>query len=103
MVTSHTGRVPWSLPGDFEHAMGVTLLEGSRVVAVVCPVASRITEEIAARLAGVIIYVASDDERRRVAHRCQPAQRIVVLPPGQPHGSDHVVQRSSTTGRGPSS
>lgn len=78
-VTAETGRVPWSLPADFEHAMGVSLLEGNRVLAVVCPVASRITEEIAERLVSATIYVATSDEQHRIARRCQPTQRIVVL------------------------
>jgi hypothetical protein len=49
------------------------------VVAVVCPIASRITGEIADRLAGVTVYVASGQERRAVANRCRRGQRIVLL------------------------
>jgi hypothetical protein len=94
-VTSRTGRIPWTLPADFEHAMGVSIIDGSRVAAVVCPVASRITDEIADRLLGVTIYVASDDEQRRIALRCQPAQRIVVLTLGQSHGMDPALRAST--------
>jgi hypothetical protein len=50
---------------------------------VVCPVASRITDEIADRLVHVTIYVASDNEQRRIAGKCRPAQRITVLTMGE--------------------
>jgi hypothetical protein len=50
-VTSQTGRTPWTSPDDFEHAMGVSLIVNSQPTAVICPIASRITDEIANRLA----------------------------------------------------
>jgi competence protein CoiA len=77
-VTGQTGTAPWVLKGDPEHAMGVSVLCGSRVAAVICPVASRITTEIAERLAEVTVYVASDQEQRAIARRCRPGQRFVV-------------------------
>lgn len=78
-VTGQMGTPPWHLPADFEHAMGVSVLAEHHVVAVVCPVASRITEEVADRLADVTVYVASEAEQRAIAHRCRRGQRIVLL------------------------
>lgn len=70
---------PWTLDGDHEHAMGVSIVAAGRVVAVICPVASRVTAEIADRLAEVTVYVASEDERRMLARRCRGDQRFVVV------------------------
>jgi competence protein CoiA len=78
-VTAQMGTPPWHLPADFEHAMGVSVIADHHVVAVVCPVASRITGEVADRLAGVTVYVASDRERRAIANKCRGGQRIVLL------------------------
>ncbi len=80
-VESATGERPWPLPGDHEHGMGVSIVSGGRVRAVVCPIASRITDEVAERLAGLTVYVASDQERAAVARRCRPGQQIAVLSP----------------------
>jgi hypothetical protein len=59
--------------------MGVSVIADHHVVAVVCPVASRITGEVADRLAGVTVYVASHRERRAIADKCRRGQRIVLL------------------------
>ncbi|WP_203791607.1 hypothetical protein [Paractinoplanes rishiriensis] len=48
-------------------------------MAVICPVASRITAEIAERLADVTVYVASDHEQQRLAPRCRTGQNFVVV------------------------
>lgn len=78
-VTAQMGTPPWHLPADFEHAMGVSVIAEHRVVAVVCPVAARISGEVADRLVGVTVYVASEPERRAIARRCRRGQRIVLL------------------------
>jgi competence protein CoiA len=78
-MTEQTATVPWTLDGDPEHAMGVSIILDSRVVAVVCPVASRITAEIAERLTDVTVYVASDHEHQRLARRCRTGQDFVVV------------------------
>ncbi|MFC4065058.1 competence protein CoiA family protein [Actinoplanes subglobosus] len=77
-VAAEAGTRPWHLPADFEHAMGVSVIANHRVVAVVCPIASRITGEVADRLLSVTVYVASERERRAVAAGCHSEQRIVV-------------------------
>lgn len=62
-VAAQTGTKPWTLPGEFEHAMGVSIVLAGRVVAVICPVTSQITAQIAVRLADVSPYVASEHEQ----------------------------------------
>ncbi|GIH20704.1 competence protein CoiA family protein [Rugosimonospora africana] len=78
-VTAGTGQAPWTLPSDFEHATGVSVIVNGGPVAVICPIASRIDGEIADRLLGVTVYVASERERRAIAGECHPGQRIVVI------------------------
>ena len=79
LVTAQSGTAPWAAPYDPDHAMGTALVFNSRILAVICPVASRITADCAARLARTTIYVASDAERRAVARRCHAGQRIVIV------------------------
>ncbi|MEU8001822.1 hypothetical protein AB0B66_11720 [Catellatospora sp. NPDC049111] len=85
-VESATGQRPWALPGDVEHAMGVTLIAAGRPYAVVCPIAGRITDEAAERLSDLTVYVASVPERDAIARRCRQDQRIVILHAEQAHG-----------------
>jgi hypothetical protein len=47
--------------------MGVSVVMNSETVAVICPIAGRITPEVADRLAATTIYVASERERRSIA------------------------------------
>lgn len=64
-------------------AMGVPIksTEGRRwVVSVVCPVASRITDEVGKRLATVLVVVASTGEQQRLERVCRPRQRFHVFP-----------------------
>jgi Competence protein CoiA-like family len=79
LVAAEAGHEPWTwaLPGDFEHAMGVSVILNGRPVAVICPIASRITDEIADRLLEVTVYVASDREllRRRPPLSARSAHR----------------------------
>lgn len=79
VVTEQLGTRPWTLDNDHEHAMGMSIIAGGRVVAVICPIASRITAEVAARLGNVTVYVASEHERRAVARRCHRGQQPIVL------------------------
>jgi hypothetical protein len=79
-VAEEMGTMPWALKeGDFERAMGVSLIVRGQVVAVICPVASRITPDVAARLVDVTVYVASEHEQRAIARRCRAGQRFVVV------------------------
>jgi hypothetical protein len=78
-VAAQTGTKPWAFSGDPEHAAGVSIIADGRVLAVICPVASRITAEIAARLADVIVYVATERERQVVTRRCGQGQRCIVV------------------------
>jgi len=78
-VGDRTGSRAWPLDGDPDYAMGVSILSEGRIVAVICPVASRITEETAELMADVVVYVASEHERRTIATHCRADQRIVVI------------------------
>ncbi len=78
-VTEQTGTRVWPLDGDPDYAMGVSILADGHIVAVICPVASRITDEMAEWLADVVVVVASERERRAIASRCRADQRIVVV------------------------
>jgi competence protein CoiA len=81
LVTSQAGQVPWATGSVPEYAMGVAIIAHSRVEAVVCPIASRITPYVADEFLDATIYVASDHEKRSVSRRCNQGQRIVVLSP----------------------
>lgn len=64
-------------------AMGVPIksTEGRKwVTAVVCPVASRVNDEIRNRLATVLVIVASDKERQRLQRVCSQRQRFHLIP-----------------------
>lgn len=78
-VAARTEGHTWELPGDPDCAMGVSIIARGERTAVICPVASRITNEVAELLIDLTVYVASDHERRAIARRCRPGQRIVVL------------------------
>jgi hypothetical protein len=80
-IADKTGVTPWSMDeGDFELAMGVSIIANSKTVAIICPVASRITSEVADRLLAITIYVASEQERRNIARCCRVGQKIIVIP-----------------------
>jgi len=69
---------------DESRAMGVPLVsvnDSRHVLGVVCPVASRITPSIAARLARVVIVVASEREQARIAAACWRARDFLLLTP----------------------
>ncbi|MFD5234577.1 hypothetical protein ACFWJ5_39945 [Streptomyces qaidamensis] len=81
--------------GAAEFAMGVPVYVGMTPYGVICPVASRVAA-IRDRLAALVVFVASERERRRIAAHARPGQRIEVLdggpatvpPPRQPKGQD---------------
>ena len=81
-VRRETGRDPF-LPdqGAPEFAMGVPVYLGLTPYGVVCPVASRVTA-IRDRLASLVVFVASEHERRRIAAQALHGQRIEVLGSG---------------------
>lgn len=62
-------------------AMGtpLRLMGQRRVQGVICPVAGRITPEIAQRLRGVVVFVATEDERQRVARQLPQAVDVRVV------------------------
>jgi competence protein CoiA len=72
-VHADSQRVPY-------WAMGVPAYVPSGPYAIICPVASRIKGPARSRLARLLIIVADERERDRVAAECVPEQRIVVIP-----------------------
>ncbi|MZD19172.1 MULTISPECIES: RNA methyltransferase [Streptomyces] len=64
-----------------EFAMGVPVYIGMAPYAVICPVASRVPA-VRNRLAALVVFVASEKERRRIAAQARPGQRIEVLKGG---------------------
>ncbi|WP_053686823.1 MULTISPECIES: RNA methyltransferase [unclassified Streptomyces] len=78
-VHRETGSYPFvSDKGAPEYAMGVPVYVGLTPYGVVCPVASRMAA-LRDRLAPLVIFVASEGERRRIAAQTRPDQRIEVL------------------------
>jgi competence protein CoiA len=66
--------------GTPEFAMGLPVYVRGKPFAVICPVASRVLA-VRGRLAGLVLLVASEQERQRVAAQASPGQRVVVLQP----------------------
>lgn len=78
-VREETGVDPYvEDQGMHAYAMGVPVYVGMRPYAVVCPVVSRVSA-VRDRLASLVVLVASEQERERVAAQAHPGQRIVVL------------------------
>ncbi|WP_234389955.1 RNA methyltransferase [Streptomyces sp. MMG1533] len=93
-IRRETGVQPFVEDGGAaEFAMGVPVYVGMIPYGVICPVASRVAA-IRDRLAALVVFVASERERRRIAAHAGPGQRIEVLnggpaavpPPRQPTG-----------------
>jgi competence protein CoiA len=63
-------------------AMGVPVLVGEKLWALICPVATRITPALAGWFATATIVVADDRERERIARYTRPGQRFKVIDPG---------------------
>lgn len=79
-VAEQVGTMPWTIwEGDLDHAMGISIFVRERMVGVICPIASRITPEVAQRLAEVTVYVASEHEQRAIARQCRSGQRFVLV------------------------
>lgn len=94
--------------GAAEFAMGVPVYVGMTPYGVICPVASRVAA-IRDRLAALVVFVASERERRRIAAHAGPGQRIEVLnggpaavpPPRQPTGQDPLPLPDGEDASGP--
>ncbi|MFO6453367.1 MULTISPECIES: competence protein CoiA [unclassified Aeromicrobium] len=65
-----------------EWAMGVPLTFKGRPVAVICPVASRITPRLARRLLSLTVFASTAAEMQRLAKACDRQQRIQLLEAG---------------------
>ncbi len=81
LVHRDTGTYPtvYDGPRESEWAMGVPVRVNGRTYAVICPVASRIDARLRRRFASLLLVVAEERERARVAKACEPRQRIVVI------------------------
>ncbi|MGW5433334.1 competence protein CoiA family protein [Streptomyces sp. NPDC004059] len=81
-VHQETGAYPF-VPnhGTPAFAMGVPVYLGLTPYGVICPVASRVAA-VRDRLAKLVVFVASEGERRRIAAQARPEQRIEVLDGG---------------------
>ncbi|MFD5317581.1 competence protein CoiA family protein [Streptomyces sp. NPDC127098] len=78
-IYQHMGRYPRVAEhGTPEFAMGVPVYLGDAPCAVICPVAGRIPA-VRERLAGLILFAATERERDRIIANAQPGQRIEVL------------------------
>ncbi|WKV74137.1 RNA methyltransferase [Streptomyces sp. PCS3-D2] len=74
-----TGRYPFVADkGEPQYAMGVPVYLGLTPYGVVCPVAGRVAA-VRDRLAPLVVFVASEGERQRIAAQARPGQRIEVL------------------------
>ncbi|UUU21205.1 competence protein CoiA family protein [Streptomyces sp. DSM 40750] len=69
--------------GTPEFAMGLPVYIRGEPYAVICPVASRIPA-LRNRLAPLVLFVASEGERQRIATQARPGQRIEALDGHQP-------------------
>lgn len=79
-VQRETGTYPRVADGprDPEWAMGVPVRVAGSAYAVNSPVSGRIDRRLRLRFAGLLLVVADDKERNKVAAACDGAQRIVV-------------------------
>ncbi|MEU6601980.1 competence protein CoiA family protein [Streptomyces flaveolus] len=81
-VCRETGVHPFVEDGGAaEFAMGVPVYVGMTLYGVICPVASRVAA-VRDRLATLVVFVASEKERLRIAAQARPGQRIEVLETG---------------------
>jgi len=82
LIRAELGDYPQVVVGnaqDLEWGGGIPVRMGGQVRAVVCPVATRITEAVQQRLHAVVVVVADERERSRVRHKCVSGTRIEVL------------------------
>ncbi|GAA2657654.1 hypothetical protein GCM10010307_72580 [Streptomyces vastus] len=81
-VRRETGVHPFVEDGGAaEFAMGVPVYVGLTPYGVICPVARRVAAA-RDRLAQLVVFAASEGERRRIAAQARPGQRIEVLDGG---------------------
>jgi competence protein CoiA len=82
-VYQETGVSPQvAKTGTPEFAMGVPVYVRGELYAIICPVASRVPA-LRRRFSRLVLFVASERERQRIAAQAGPAQRIVILQPDQ--------------------
>lgn len=62
-----------------EWAAGIPLSYKDRTVAVICPVASRISPQLARKLVSLTVFAASPTERQRILRACEPRQDVQIL------------------------
>lgn len=81
LVHRETGTYPRVADGprEPEWAMGVPVRVAGSAYAVVSPVAGRINRRLRKRFASLLVIVADERERKRVAAVCDAQQRIVVI------------------------
>ncbi|MGA5670242.1 competence protein CoiA family protein [Streptomyces pseudogriseolus] len=92
-VRRETGVEPYvEERGVPELAMGAPVYARG-LYGVICPVASRVPAA-RDRLAPLVVFVASERERQRIALQARPGQRIVVLPIAQ--GAGPLLPRQTT-------
>ncbi|WP_234432719.1 RNA methyltransferase [Streptomyces sp. MUSC 125] len=105
-VRRATGAYPFVEDrGAPEFAMGVPVYVGLTPYGVICPVASRVAA-LRDRLADLVVFTASERERRRIAVQARPGQRSEVLDAGPaavpsprpPTGQDSLPLPGETTG-----
>ncbi|MFB7763600.1 competence protein CoiA family protein [Streptomyces xiamenensis] len=81
-ILRHTGEEAYiEARGVPEFAMGVPVCLGNRRVAVLCPVAGRVAA-VREDLKRLVVFVASERERQRIAEHSLPGQKIIVLDAG---------------------
>ncbi|MFK0238850.1 hypothetical protein [Streptomyces vinaceus] len=68
--------------------MGVPVYVGVTLYGVVCPVARR-TAALQDRLAPLVIFVAPEAERRRIAAQTKPGQKIEIVRPPRSSQAAH--------------
>ena len=78
------GASPRVLDGERSprYAMGVPVLVGEKLWAVICPVATRITPGLAGWFSTATIVVADTREQARIAKHTRAGQRFKVIDPG---------------------
>ncbi|MFF4145948.1 hypothetical protein ACFY0A_32370 [Streptomyces sp. NPDC001698] len=75
-----------------DFAMGIPVHLAGEPYAVICPVAGRVPS-VRSRLSRLVLLVASEQERQRIAAQARPEQRIVVLQP-EPAAAPSVPQQA---------
>ena len=77
-IRAATGKPARAAMPEPDLAMGIPILERGQVRALVCPIAGRIPP-VRDNLTDIVLFVADEGERRRIAAVTRPEQRIVKL------------------------